>query len=470
MLWQQLRVGNILRIFFGMLCLSWVLIGVARGPLWMYAGSVLASWVAASVTALWIARTFGSSVRVWRRAVIAARREDFSVPMPSSVPPILQPINHLLESARESLAASLEEARREKALLNSILNAMNEGVVSVNADGEIGIVNRFALHLFGFPATQDQAAFEGKTLVQLARDPRLNELVDLVLRDGQPVTGETEILATRKTVTLSIAPIHGGSHVKGAVIAIKDETNVRKLERVRQDFVTNVSHELKTPIAAIRGWSETLVGGMIEVPEELFDPLQTIYRQSLRLSDLVDDLLTLARAEAGAELAGYEPVYLDETVEAVAIALDEVIVTKGITFAVELSEDAQEVTTSRKALEYILRNLIENALKFTRSGGRVTVRSTRESGFIALEVEDTGPGIERHHLPRIFERFYRVDEGRHRDVGGTGLGLSIVKHYTTSLGGRVSVSSEVGRGSIFRVELPSDAATGESVAEPSSAE
>lgn len=456
MLWQKLRMGNVLRIYFAMLCLSWALLGMARAPVWLFASALILAWFAACGAAWWIAWTFGDSLKSWRRAAIAARKEDFSVPLPTRVPPILTPINRLLEEARESLASALEEARREKALLDSILNAMNEGVISVNADGSIGIVNRFALKLFGFPATTEQSEFEGKPLVKLARDPRLNELLDRVLREGIPLSGETEILATRKSIRVSIAPIHGRKHVKGAVIALTDETNVRKLERVRQDFVTNVSHELKTPIAAIRGWSETLVSGVLEVPEDLFEPLQTIYRQSLRLGSLIDDLLTLARAESGVDLGAVESIALDDLIDSVALNFDEVIVTKGIQFDVAIDEAVLDIRASKKALEYVVRNLIENALKYTMSGGSVLVCAKPiPNGGVEISVKDTGPGIESHHLSRIFERFYRVDEGRHRDVGGTGLGLSIVKHYATSMGGSVRVESEVGVGSTFTVEVPS---------------
>lgn len=461
--WTAMRRGSFLRIFFSMLCLSWGLLGVSGASLWTYGAAVVAAGTAALATSLWIASTYRYTISAWKKAAIAAAKEDFSVPLPSASPLVLQPISGLLEEARRTLSTSLNAARREKALLDSIVNAMNEGVVSVNALGEIGLVNRGALTLFGHPATQDQRALSGRPLVALARDPRLNEVVDRVLRDGNAMAGETEILATRRTVIFSVAPIvEPGARVKGAVIALTDATNLRKLERVRQDFVTNVSHELKTPIAAIRGWSETLVSGMLAIPDELVDPLQTIYRQSLRLSALVDDLLVLARAESGVAPETSEAVHLERMIDSIELAFDEVIVTKGIDFDVEIDDAVRVFETARTALEYIVRNLIDNALKYTKSGGQVSVRArASESGGLILAVRDSGPGIEAHHLQRIFERFYRVDEGRHRDVGGTGLGLSIVKNYATSMGGRVWVESEVGKGSTFLLELPPRAASAE---------
>lgn len=450
-----LRMGSFYRVFVGMLALSWAFVAALKGGWPAFALAVPASMLTSAAVAWWTGRRVARTIDEWRHIAVLAGREDFSATVDGDVPYLLQPLRGSLIDARRLLAESLTRAREEKALLVSMLNAMTEGVIAVDAKGRILLVNRLALTIFGIAATESPERFEGQMLVQLVRDPRLNELVDKVLATGRPMRDETEILASRKLVDLSVAPITENGRVRGVVAAIADETTLRQLERVRQDFVTNVSHELKTPIAAIRGWAETLISGIIDVPDELMEPLETIHRQSERLSGLVDDLMVLARVETTGAGASGDRVDMEEVVDSVELALDELIVGKSIRLEVMLDDAARWFPASARSMEYILRNLVDNAVKYTDAGGEVTIRtSAPDSSTVALEVSDTGRGIEPHHLARIFERFYRVDSGRSRDLGGTGLGLAIVKNFVTSLGGQVLVESEVGEGTTFRVVLP----------------
>lgn len=454
-LFSLLRLGNIYRVLAVQLLLVWGVLLLVRGPIWSFVVGGVSAVLGSLLSAWWIGRRISPTLEQWRRVAMLASREDFSSSIEPEVPFALQPTHASLVEARRQLSEGLDRARQEKALLVSMLDAMTGGVIAVNAQGRILLVNRVALRLFGVAATESPETFQGQMLVQLARDPRLNELVDRVLSSGRPMRDETEILSTRRLVDLSVAPIVGDGHVKGVVAAISDETTLKKLERVRQDFVTNVSHELKTPIAAIRGWSETLVSGLVEDPEEWQDAVATIYRQSQRLSELVDDLMVLARVESTGGGQTLEDVWVQELFDEAQEALDEQLRARSIELHANLSPEAESLRSNFRSLSYVLRNLMDNAIKYSHLGGRVDVRAYRDadSAFV-LEVQDAGPGIDGHHLQRIFERFYRVDAGRSRDVGGNGLGLSIVKNFVTILGGHVAVESTVGVGTIFRVVIP----------------
>lgn len=460
-LFALLRLGNIYRILAVNLLLVWGVLLMVRAPGWGYIAGGIAALLFSLWSAWWIGRRISPTLEQWRQLAQLAGQEDFSSSVEPQVPYALKPVHSSLAEARRQLSDSLARARQEKALLISMLDAMTGGVIAVDADGRILLVNRVALRLFGVAATESPETFEGQMLVQLARDPRLNELVDRVLSTGRPMRDETEILSTRRMVDLSVAPISGDGRVKGVVAAIADETALKKLERVRQDFVTNVSHELKTPIAVIRGWSEALSGGLVADSEEAKEAVATIYRQSERLSELVDDLLVLARVEStGAEMT-VEDVFVEDLFHEVHEALEAQMRSRSIELKLEVTPSAEVVGANARSLTYVLRNLVDNAIKYSPESGRITVRAFTESpDAFVLEVEDHGQGIDAHHLHRIFERFYRVDAGRSREFGGNGLGLSIVKNLVTTMGGHVTVESRVGEGTTFRVVLPNAARAG----------
>lgn len=459
-LFALLRLGNIYRIFAVNLLMVWGVLLLVRGPGWGYIAGGIAALVFSLWSAWWIGRRISPTLEQWRQLAQLAGREDFSSSVEPQVPYALKPVHSSLVDARRQLSDSLDRARQEKALLISMLDAMTGGVIAVDANGRILLVNRVALRLFGVAATESPETFEGQMLVQLARDPRLNELVDRVLSTGRPMRDETEILSTRRMVDLSVAPISGDGRVKGVVAAISDETALKKLERVRQDFVTNVSHELKTPIAVIRGWSEALSNGLVADSDEAKEAIATIYRQSERLSELVDDLLVLARVETvGAEMP-VEDVFVEDLFHEVRETLEARVRRHGVSLQIDVTPSAEVVGANPRSLSYVLRNLVDNAIKYSPESATVVVRAyTEEPGAYVLEVADEGPGIDAHHLQRIFERFYRVDAGRSREVGGNGLGLSIVKNLVTTMGGHVAVESRVGEGTTFRVVLPDAART-----------
>jgi two-component system phosphate regulon sensor histidine kinase PhoR len=234
-------------------------------------------------------------------------------------------------------------------------------------------------------------------------------------------------------------------------VILVDLSEPRRLERLRRDFVANASHELRTPVAAILGAAETLTLGASEEPEARKSFIDIMLRHAQRLKRLTADLLDIARLEAGYR-PHVEALALSTVAQQVVASLGERAQARKITLRAELGDE--RATAERAAVEQILTNLIENAIKYTPEGGRVDVSSAARGDTVELIIADTGPGIPAEHIPRLFERFYRVDDARSRELGGTGLGLSIVKHLVLAHGGDIRVESEVGRGSRFIVSLP----------------
>jgi two-component system phosphate regulon sensor histidine kinase PhoR len=248
-----------------------------------------------------------------------------------------------------------------------------------------------------------------------------------------------------------------GSPPAGAILVFHDVTDLRRLERMRQDFVANASHELKTPLASIKAYTETLLDGALqdESVNSLF--LHRIDEQADRLDRITQDMLSLARLDAGQDVFQHKPMLLARAVRRCAEEQRARALAKGLDYELEIAPETEAavVTADEEAIRQILDNLIDNAIKYTPEGGRVLVSVSQDGQTaIALEVVDTGIGIARDEQPRIFERFYRVDRARSREVGGTGLGLAIVKHLVQSLGGQLSLRSRLGAGSTFTVQLP----------------
>src|SRR5262244_4237554 len=254
-----------------------------------------------------------------------------------------------------------------------------------------------------------------------------------------------------KTLEVYVAPL-GGS-LPGSAAVFRDVTERKRLERVRQDFVANVSHELRTPIAAILGYAETLRSGALSDARHAPQMVEIIHRQSERLGELVSDLLELSRLDAGERPLAFGPVLLEMVARQASDAIEPRAAGKRLTIQRRIPGDLT-ARADPKALEQVLLNLLDNAIKYTPEGGSVELVGERVGDRAHLSVRDTGLGIEAKHLPRLFERFYRADRGRSRDMGGTGLGLSIVKHLVAAMHGEVEVASTPGAGSTFTVVLP----------------
>jgi two-component system phosphate regulon sensor histidine kinase PhoR len=348
-----------------------------------------------------------------------------------------------------TMAGTLGGLRDERDLQKRILDAMTEGVVVVDRNGRIVLVNPAlrAMLLLGADAV-------GKLLIEAVRHAQLDAILEAA-RDDElgPVPTEIELPGLKPRRLLVHASPLSGSDERLLVVFV-DVTELRRLESMRRDFVANASHELRTPIAAVRSATETLLDGALVDPRAAARFVDIIGRNAGRLQSLVEDLLELSKLESNEFKLKREPVELSKVVPIVLALFRERADKKGVRLAAEMPAELPAVEADARAVEMVLSNLVDNAVKYCAAGTRIVVSASESDGRVRLVVSDTGPGIPAEHLPRVFERFYRVDAGRSRELGGTGLGLSIVKHMVEAMRGKVSVESTVGAGSTFTVSLP----------------
>lgn len=353
-----------------------------------------------------------------------------------------------LDSLAANLSSTLLELRAERDLQSRILQGMQEGVLVLDGDDRVVLANgalRSMLLVSGDAV--------GKHLLEVVRVADLASLVGASRRNADRATGElqTEGVEPRR-VLVHASPLEGPDH--GLLLVCVDVTDVRRLESLRRDFVANVSHELRTPVAAVVSAVETLRRGAVHDSEAADRFLSIVERNAQRLQALIEDLLELSRLDAKEYRVRKEHLKADAVLSTVASVYRERAQAKGVELEVDPPSQEVAVETDARALEQILSNLVDNAIKYCPTGSTARIRARAQDDVVRFSVEDDGPGIEARHLPRLFERFYRVDAGRSRDVGGTGLGLSIVKHLADAVGGKVDVSSVVGRGATFTVDIP----------------
>ena len=354
-------------------------------------------------------------------------------------------LGRALDQLAKNLTTSLSDLRGERDRMSGILSGMVEGVLLLDASGRIVLFN---------PALREMLLIGedavGRTLLEAIRHAELKELLDQARASELPVSREIETGGIKPRRLLSrFARLPSEQGQMFAVFV--DVTDMRKLESMRRDFVANVSHELRTPVTAIRSAAETLQTGRPEDPAMLELFLGIIERNAARLQDLVEDVLDLSRIESRELELSFESLELGALYGQVLSLFSERADRKGIEL-VNAGAGAR-VRGDRRALEHVLTNLVDNAVKYCGKGARVRLVAEEKGGQVTLSVADDGPGIEARHLPRIFERFYRVDAGRSRELGGTGLGLSIVKHLVEAQGGNVHVDSRPGQGTTFSFTL-----------------
>ncbi len=358
-----------------------------------------------------------------------------------------------LNRLSENLRDRMETINKDRNKLLAILGGMVEGVVAVDQDERVVHMNAAAGIILGI----SPESIVGKKIWESITIHKVCEIVDKTLRDATEVAEELQLIGPPqdRAVKVNASPLHDsqGSLV-GAVVVLYDLSELHRLETVRRDFVANVSHELKTPITAIRGLVETLIDDKQMHPEHRERFLIKVRDQAMRLGVIVTDLLTISRLETQGDVLERKFLDLRDPVLASSQGLLPPREKEGIIIESQVPEEPVTVLGDEEALCQVVRNLLDNALKYTPKNGRVWVRLRQEEGHAVIEVEDTGIGIEPRDLDRIFERFYRVDKARSRELGGTGLGLSIVKHITHAHGGWVSVDSVPGKGSTFRIYLP----------------
>ena len=365
--------------------------------------------------------------------------------------------------ALENIFARQQELGRQIAGRESgtqtILRAMQDGLLVVDKNLRITLVNQAFRKLFGLPEIS-----LATPLLDVVRDATVDRLIEETLRTGKAMQSELN-LADSKTnserdVEISAVPIKDDADLTtGAVILFHDITQLKQTDKVRRDFVANVSHELRTPLSILRGYIETLLDNPQTSHEELSRILQVMERHSKRLGLLVDDLLSLAQLESRDTDLQLSDVQLAELFESVLRDWGKKLAEKQLKVVVDLSPDARTIRADETRLQEVVYNLLDNAVKYSRENGEVRLRAAQRCPEIVLSVADNGIGIGKNDLPRIFERFYRVDKARSRELGGTGLGLAIVKHIAQLHGGRVEAESELGRGTTIRVILPNSSIT-----------
>lgn len=349
-----------------------------------------------------------------------------------------------------------QETRLQLEMLRAVVDGMSEGLWITDPDGRVIQYNN-ALKEMLYAGTE----LVGKTALQVVRSQELSSAVMRACREGQTTKLELTVEGVRpRTLNVQVSPL--GRDLQGSAAVFQDVTELQRLEKVRKDFVANVSHELRTPITAIRGYAETLKAGALADQSNAPKMVDIIHRQSERLSELVEDLLELSRIDAKQIQLAKVPIDLEQAAHRASEAVRPKAEGKNIAIEIAVPEDLVAIADAR-ALEQVLLNLLDNAVKYTGHGGRVKVTGKRRGNDVEIAVRDTGAGIEPRHLPRVFERFYRVDKGRSRELGGTGLGLSIVKNLVNLMQGEVWVESTPGEGSTFFVELPGDSATRQSL-------
>ena len=388
-----------------------------------------------------LSRTLRSLVQRASAMAAGARQQRIAVATTDEIGGLAGSLNRMAEDLEQAVTTLATERDRFAAVLEGLADA----ILALDAEQRIILVNRAALTLLDL--TEPPL---GRTLLETIRVPVLHDLVAQA-QGGTPAATEFDLpTATTRRVLASATPQPATG---GSVIVLHDMTELRRLETIRRDFVTNVSHELRTPVSVIRASAETLLLSPLENEAETREFLEALLRQADRLARIVADLLELAQIEADQYQLHLEPVLIAPAVQRALEVVDQDRKAKGLSLDLAVAPGLS-AQADANALDQIILNLLDNAVKYTLAGGRLSIRGSAQPGHVRIEVADNGPGIAPHHRDRIFERFYRVDTGRSREQGGTGLGLAIVKHLALAMHGDVGVEAATPRGSIFWVTLP----------------
>jgi two-component system, OmpR family, phosphate regulon sensor histidine kinase PhoR len=404
------------------------------------AALVLAALMSALASHLFV-RTLRTLVAYARRMAEGGAREAITPSSRDEIGVLAGSLNRLASD----LEAQVHTLATERDRFEAVLEGMSEAVLALDEAGRITLVNRAALDLLGLDVPPT-----GRTLLEVVRAPELHELV-ASSEAGRVGSAEIDLFGLPPRRILARAARQKASG--GTVVVMHDVTELRRLETIRRDFVANVSHELRTPVAVIRANAETLLDGALDDREAARGFLDSLHRNAERLTRLIADLLDISRIEAGQYPFKPGAVDVGLATRKVLEIMERAAADRHIALASEVTGDLPVIADAR-ALEQVLANLLDNAIKYTQEGGHVAVRARAFGDRVRVEVIDDGPGVEPKHRDRLFERFYRADPGRSREMGGTGLGLAIVKHLVLAMGGEVGMEPAQPRGSCFWFTLP----------------
>ena len=446
-LFQRLAWGVLLLAVIEFALLS----AVAATPeqRWQMAGITAAVAAAGLAAVAWLAGRYKH--RIGRLQVFV---EGLVKGSPQAPPPDARDELGTLTESLGRVAAQvndlLDKVRLEGARRDAILTSMVEGVLAVDRELRVTFCNAAFASALGVQGPVP----EGLPVLRLVRDPQFLEVLRKVVSSGESLKRRMQLTgADGRSFEVQAAPLAGASS-SGAMAILHDITDLERLERVRKDFVANVSHELRTPLTAIRGYAETLLDGALGDPDNRRRFVEIIQSHAIRLNNIASDLLTLSELESGRMPVAPGRLSVLATLEAAMRTVESEAAMRQVHLGWGTVEDLQLMGNKIK-LEQAFVNLLDNAVKFNRPDGEVWVEAGRlPGGKVAITIADSGIGIPSEDLPRIFERFYRVDKARSREVGGTGLGLSIVKHVIELMAGTVSVESQLGKGSRFTIVLP----------------
>jgi two-component system phosphate regulon sensor histidine kinase PhoR len=418
-----------------------------RRRLWLASVFML---LVTGIVSLLISRSFSSRVERLQVFSLRVAEGDFRPIEADRSGDALEALASSLNTTAGRLDHTIRTLTEERNLSSAILGSMVEGVAVVNASERLLFANKGFAEILDL----DVPPRSGSALVEIVRQTELLEAVREVL-NGQPRVEAEIVTGTLRQhfFAVTVAAV-SAAETSGAVIVLHDITDLRKLERVRRDFVANVTHEFKTPLTAIQGFAETLLGGAIDDPQNRLRFLEIILEHSRRLARLTDDLLKLSKMDADRLELEIRRLSVSQFVESCIETTQRPAAEKDLRISVNLPQGVPDIAADRRRLAEVLQNLLDNALQYTPAGGQIMVSASADESEVTFTVSDTGIGIPQSDQPRIFERFYRVDVARSREVGGTGLGLAIAKHLVEVHGGRLWVESEVGQGSQFHFTVP----------------
>jgi two-component system, OmpR family, phosphate regulon sensor histidine kinase PhoR len=424
---------------------------------WRIALGALIVALAVALLGFLVSSQISGRMRAIERGAARFAAGDFSHEIQVLAPDEIGEVALGLNAMGRRLSETIQTITEERNEREAVLAGMTEGVLAVDGQERVITINAAAAGLLG--VEPDDA--KGRSIQEVVRNPELQAFVGAALAADEPVAGSVVVHTDRGSRELQMHGAQlgdasdGGDARGGVVVVLNDVTRMRQYEAIRRDFVANVSHEIKTPVTTIKGFAETLLDGALDDRHDAERFLRIIVGQADRLSAIIEDLLSLSSLESGSEAAtiSLERGSIRDVLQVALDVCEMKAADKHITLALSCAEELYE-EINPPLLEQAVVNLIDNAIKYSPEGSSVEVSAVVEPTGLAIKVKDAGPGIRREHLPRLFERFYRVDKARSRDMGGTGLGLSIVKHIAVAHGGGVTVESTPGIGSTFSITLP----------------
>ena len=410
------------------------------------------SFVSAFILYLLMARFLITPLNKMKGTTQKLVKGDFSGKIPLVSQDIFGELADNLNQLSSELQSKIAEITKDKSELKTILSSMVEGVIVVGKDERILILTLPIYRMLDLRSRD----VVGKSYWEVIRNEEINSTIKQVLIEKKAVKKELKIISPEESYfDMQVSPVTDAGSLLGLVALFHDITELKKLETLRSEFVANVSHELKTPLTSIKGFVETLRDGALADKKKADRFLEIIQTHAQRLEDLVNDLLSLSLLESKELKLHLVPVGLKELVEPVVDLYKERFDDKRQELKINLPADIPSVRVDLKKMEQVFSNLLDNAIKYTPPGGKISISARAQEGYVRVDVVDSGVGIYPEHLPRIFERFYRVDKDRARDSGGTGLGLAIIKHILQAHDGKVIVQSEPQKGSTFSIFLPS---------------